>query len=179
MFARILLLLLVTPIVELALLLRVGQWIGFWPTIAIIVATAIAGSFLLKQQGLSVWKKLQRRLQMGELPGTQIIDGVIILVAGALLVTPGVLTDLVGFAGLLPLTRVPIRKYLLARFQRTVESGSVRVGFGSFGSMMYDAPDHDPQRPPDDRDDWKGAPSATPRHGRDLDSSSDADRSQR
>lgn len=166
MFARILLLLLISPIVELALLLRVGQWIGFWPTIGIIVLTAVVGSILLKQQGLSVWKRLQQRLQMAELPGTEIIDGVIILVAGALLVTPGVLTDLIGFAGLIPTTRIPIRKYLLRRFQRTVETGSVRVGFGSFGSMMYDSPEEG--RPADrEGDSWQGTPSETPRHGRD------------
>ncbi|MFW5973059.1 MAG: FxsA family protein [Bacteroidota bacterium] len=161
MFARILLLLLVTPIVELALLLRVGQWIGFWPTIGIIVVTAVAGSVLLKQQGLSVWGTLQRRLQMGELPGTQIIDGVIILVAGALLVTPGVLTDFVGFAGLIPLTRIPIRKYIMRRARRSVERGTMAVGFGSFGSMGYDQP-NPYGRSSSEREGWQGSARPTP-----------------
>lgn len=158
MFARILLILLITPIVELALLLQVGQWIGFWPTIGLIVVTALAGSVLLKQQGLSVWRQLQQRLGMGDLPGTQIVDGVIVLMSGALLVTPGVLTDVAGFAGLIPLTRAPIRRLIMKRFQRSVAQGSMQMRFGSFGSAVFDPPQAD-----DDGADWKGEAATKPR----------------
>lgn len=172
MFARILLLLLISPIVELALLLQLGRMIGFWPTIALIVVTAVAGSFLLKHQGLSVWGDLKRRLGRGELPGDQIVDGVIILVCGALLVTPGVLTDIIGFAGLIPVTRIPIRKYLMRRFTKSLTSGTVTMGFGTFGGADFDYPP-----PPEPGSDWHGQGSSTPRYAsRDDEDADDNDR---
>jgi UPF0716 protein FxsA len=159
MFARILVLLLVSPIVELALLIWLGNQIGFWPTIAIIVITALAGSILLKQQGLAVWSTLKRRLRRGEMPGEQIVDGVIILVTGALLVTPGVLTDVVGFAGLIPVTRAPIRRFIMGKFSKSLTDGT--VSFGVFGSGGFDMPDETYRR---DSAEWTGEGSVNPRY---------------
>lgn len=133
MLARLLLLFLITPVVELALLIKVGEIIGFWPTIGIILITGITGSYLARREGLSVWRRLNERLQAGSLPGKELVDGVIILIAGAFLITPGVLTDLVGFLGLLPPTRALIRKYAMKRFQRAVQQGNVTMRFGAFG----------------------------------------------
>lgn len=165
MFARILILMLVSPIVELALLIQIGNMIGFWPTIGIIVFTALVGSVLLKQQGLSVWTTLKARLGRGEMPGAQIVDAAIILVAGALLVTPGVLTDVVGFAGLVPLSRIPIRKYIMRRFARSIQQGTSSVGFGIFGGADYTgAPPTDPR----DIDDWTGSGSSRPNYMREF-----------
>ncbi len=158
MFGRILIILLVAPIVELALLLRVGSWIGFWPTVALIAATAVLGSYLVRRQGLAVWRQLQERLGRGDLPGDQIVDGVIILVSGTLLVTPGVLTDVSGILGLLPFVRIPIRKYLMRRFQRSIERGTMSFGFGSFGSMMYESPEADDLN----ESGWEGTPRDAP-----------------
>ena len=93
------------------LLIEVGEVIGFWPTIGLIILTGLLGSTLTRQQGLSVWTQFNNRLQRGELPGTELIDGLVILIAGALLLTPGILTDVVGFLGLLPLSRGVFRKY--------------------------------------------------------------------
>jgi UPF0716 protein FxsA len=168
MFARILLLLLVSPIIELALLIQLGNLIGFWPTMAIIVITALTGSVLLKQQGLAVWRTLQRRLGRGEMPGDQIVDGVIILVAGALLITPGVLTDFAGFAGLVPLSRIPIRKYIMRRFSRSLSTGTVSMGFGMFGGGAFDAPPYDESdtETPPDVPHWRGEGTATPGYTR-------------
>ena len=98
MFARLFLLILVVPIVELTLLVQIGGVIGFWPTVALVVLTALAGSFLIRHEGFSTWKRLNQKLATGSLPGDELLDGVIILVAGILLLTPGFLTDVVGVA---------------------------------------------------------------------------------
>ncbi len=102
MLGRLILLFLLTPAVELALLIQVDQLIGFWATIALIIVTGVVGSHLARREGLSTWGRLNRRLQAGDLPGKELADGVIILVSGALLITPGILTDVIGFSGLQP-----------------------------------------------------------------------------
>jgi UPF0716 protein FxsA len=120
MAARLLILFLLIPIIELALLLQIGRWVGFWPTIGLIVVTAFAGSYLMRREGGAAWRAFQRRLASGELPGRELIDGVLILLSGALLITPGLLTDIVGLLGLLPSTRALLRRYVLHRLQRTL-----------------------------------------------------------
>lgn len=144
MLARLVILFLVTPAVELALLLKVGQLIGFWETVGIIVLTGVAGSYLAKREGLSAWQRLNQSLSKGGLPGKELLDGVIILVAGALLITPGVLTDVVGFMGLLPPTRALIRKLIMKRVKNKMEDGSLNVQFGFFGGFPSGNGDGDP-----------------------------------
>ena len=133
MIGRLLLLFLLTPAVELALLIQVDRVIGFWPTIALIVVTGIVGSHLTRREGLSTWQNLNSRLQAGDLPGTELADGIIILVAGALLITPGILTDVLGFLGLIPFTRTYLRQFVMRWFQRKMEQGTMQVQFGVFG----------------------------------------------
>ena len=133
MLGRLILLFLLTPAVELGLLIQVDRLIGFWPTIGLIIATGLAGSYLARREGLSTWRRLNERLNEGGLPGKELTDGVIILVAGALLVTPGVLTDVVGFMGLLPPTRALIRKLIMNRIQKKMNDGSLQFRFGFFG----------------------------------------------
>lgn len=129
---RLLALFLVLPVVELALLVQVDQWIGFWPTIGLILATGLVGSLLARHEGLSVWRRFNQRLAQKGLPGQELLDGVIILIAGALLITPGVLTDLLGFIGLFPFTRTVIRKMVLKRIDRAIQRGNISVvGFQS------------------------------------------------
>lgn len=135
MLGRLLILFLVTPVVELALLIQLGEYIGFWPTIGIILLTGLTGSYLAKREGLSVWRRFNERMKIGELPGKELLDGVIILMAGALLITPGVLTDVVGFIGLIPFTRSILRKHVNRRIQKGIERGSLRLGFGGFQSF--------------------------------------------
>lgn len=133
MLGRLILLFLLTPAIELGLLIQVDRLIGFWPTIGLIIATGLVGSYLARREGTSTWQRLNRKLAQGGLPGNELIDGVIILVAGALLITPGVLTDVIGFIGLVPLTRRPIRNLLMKRFKRKMEDGTMQVQFGAFG----------------------------------------------
>ena len=133
MLGRLILLFLLTPAVELALLIQVDQLIGFWATIGLIIVTGIVGSHLARREGLSTWRRLNNRLQSGDLPGTELADGIIILVAGALLITPGILTDVIGFLGLIPFTRKYLRRFVMRWFQRKMEKGTMQVQFGVFG----------------------------------------------
>ena len=156
MFGRILILLLVGPIVELVLLFRIGAWIGFWPTVGLLVVTAILGSVLVKREGLSVWRRFQERLARGELPGDQIVDGMIVLASGVLLIAPGVITDVVGILGLIPWTRIPIRRFVMKRMATRVTSGAVRMSYGAWGSG---APE-----PRQENAGWQGQGEERPRY---------------
>ncbi len=140
---RLLALFLVLPVIELALLIQVDKVIGFWPTIGLILVTGLVGSMLARHEGLSVWRRLNQRLAERGLPGEELLDGVIILVAGALLITPGVLTDVLGFLGLIPFTRVVIRKIVMKRIERAVQRGNISVfGFqGGFGMASHSEQD--------------------------------------
>lgn len=157
---RLLAIFLITPVIELALLLQIGEAIGLLPTVGIIVATGFAGSFLAKRQGLTVWRQFNRRLKGGELPGNELIDGVIILIAGALLITPGVLSDACGFLGLIPFTRRPLRHYMRTRIQRAMDRGSGRWMFGFQTARPDESQD---AGGPDEL--WGGRRKDTPRYG--------------
>ena len=90
------------PILEIAILIEVGGWIGLWPTIGLIVLTAVVGTALLRQQGLAALARAQDNLDRGVLPVKEVFDGLCLMAGGALLLTPGFVTDAVGFALLLP-----------------------------------------------------------------------------
>ena len=150
MFGRLLALFLLTPVLELALLIQLGELIGFWPTVGIIALTGVSGTYLAKREGLTVFKRFNERLRGGSLPGKELIDGVIILVSAALLITPGVLTDVVGFIGLIPPTRAAIRRAVERRLKRAVEKGSVHISLGGFGTHAAGFEG--------DGDEWRGAP---------------------
>jgi UPF0716 protein FxsA len=96
---------LLVPFVEIYLLIKVGQSIGALPTIALCVLTAVAGGVLLRQQGARTLARARSRLAQGELPAGDMLEGVALAVGGALLVTPGFATDVVGFLCLIPVTR--------------------------------------------------------------------------
>jgi len=103
------------PIAEIAVFVEVGGRWGLWPTIAAIFATALAGTFLIRQQGLSVLHQVQAEIEAGRFPARQVFDGLCLLIAGALLLTPGFITDGLGFILLVPLTRQAIAAGLLSR----------------------------------------------------------------
>ena len=123
----LMLLFIVVPILELALLIEVGGVIGLFPTLGLIFLTGVVGASLAKQQGLSVLQRFQAETQAGRLPGDAIFDGAIILFSGALLLTPGILTDVVGFLGLLPPARAALKRALRASLKNAVNRGNVRV----------------------------------------------------
>ena len=133
-FGRLFLLFVLVPMVDLALLFSVGGRIGLAPTVGVVIATALAGSWLAKREGAAAWTRVQRKMRTGGIPGPELIDGLVILVSGTLLLTPGFLTDIVGLLGLFPPTRAVVRRVLKARFERSVLTGSARVVHGgTFG----------------------------------------------
>jgi len=105
----------VIPIVEMYVLIRVGAWLGAWPTIGLVMLTAVIGAGLLRREGVATLASVQRRLQFGELPARELIEGLLLAMGGALLLTPGFVTDVVGFTFLLPPPRKLLATYLLRR----------------------------------------------------------------
>jgi UPF0716 protein FxsA len=113
----------ITPIVEIAVFIEIGGEIGLWPTLAIVVITAMVGTALLRAQGLATFAGAQQSLARGEFPVRQVFDGACLLVAGALLLTPGFVTDGVGLALFLPPVRNLLRRWVLARGRFQVDAG--------------------------------------------------------
>lgn len=181
MLGRLILLFLLTPAVELALLIQVDQFIGFWPTVGLIIVTGIVGSHLARREGLSTWQRLNDRLRRGDLPGAELADGVIILVAGALLITPGILTDVIGFLGLVPFTRRRIRRAVMRWFQRKMEKGSMHVQFGVFGGPGSGGSQTPPNfsngsDSPSSATNWQGRSHDLPNHADDPSTGPTSDR---
>ena len=110
------------PLLELTILLRIGSLLGFWPTVGIVLLTGVLGAFLARLEGRRVLAQLHRDLAMGRMPVAEIIDGLLILFAGILLVLPGLLTDLFGFALLVPWTRRALRFSVGRRIRRMTET---------------------------------------------------------
>src|SRR4051794_8461095 len=105
----------VVPIAELALLIQVGQLIGVWWTILLLVADAVLGSMLLRSQGRAAWGRFSLALAEGRIPHKEVIDGVLVIFGGVLLLTPGFITDIFGLLFLFPPTRVVMRRLLVRR----------------------------------------------------------------
>ncbi|NOT02764.1 MAG: FxsA family protein [Phycisphaerales bacterium] len=108
MFLPLVILLVVTPLIEISVLIRVGRAIGTPQTILILIATGLLGAWLARRQGSSVWSQIQTDLAHGRMPASRLVDAMLIFIAGILLVTPGLLTDAVGFSLLFP----PARRWI-------------------------------------------------------------------
>jgi len=132
------LLFLLTPIIEIAIFIKVGSLFGLWPTLAIVIITAVLGAALWRAQGLSTLARAQDALNRGELPLREVTDGAFLLVAGALLLTPGFFTDTVGFLLLVP----PFRHWLAGMIYRHLRANmDIHV-------VNADGPDFGPGRNP-------------------------------
>ncbi len=123
----LLLIFIIVPIVEMWLLIKVGNFIGAVPTITIVLLTAVIGLAMLRRQGLSTLLRVNQRMNNGELPAQEMLEGIVLAVSGALLLTPGFFTDVFGFAGLTPILRQWLVRRLVGRvtvFQGGSFSGS-------------------------------------------------------
>ncbi|WED26523.1 membrane protein FxsA [Vibrio sp. DW001] len=148
MFPILLLLFICVPIIEIGLFIQVGGFLGLWPTIALVLVTAFAGASLVRSQGIATLMSVQGRLQQGEMPAQQIIEGVMLAVAGVLLLTPGFMTDAFGMLVLLPAPRAKMAKELMKRVKvNTMASGGFHTqsGFGQspFGQDPFQSPRDD------------------------------------
>lgn len=128
MFAALALAFLIVPFAELFVLIKVGQVVGALPTIAVLVGVSIAGAWLVKREGLGVVNRARAQVQAGRVPASELVDGVLILFAGALLLTPGFLTDLVGFVLLVPPVRAALRAFASRRIARRTGLSNGRSG---------------------------------------------------
>lgn len=116
--APLLILFIVVPIVELYVIIQIGGAIGVWPTLALLVADALLGSLLLRQQGRGAWQRFNAALAERRFPGREVADGLMIAVGGTLLLTPGFITDVLGLILLIPPSRALVRRAMRAYFSR-------------------------------------------------------------
>lgn len=126
MLSRLVLLFVVIPLVELAILLYLGSLIGVLYTIVIVVVTGIVGAFLAKREGLAVISRIRSSTECGILPGEDLLHGALILAGGLLLLTPGLLTDIVGFVLLIPRTRKAMMNWVRRIMERKMQQGEMR-----------------------------------------------------
>jgi UPF0716 protein FxsA len=118
MLARLALLFVAVPLAELAILVWLGRRMGLVPTVALVVVTGILGAWLARRQGVATWSRFRAALDSGQLPHRELVEGVLVLVAGAVLLTPGLLTDVVGFLLLVPSVRHRVRDRAVAAIGR-------------------------------------------------------------
>jgi UPF0716 protein FxsA len=121
----LILLFIVVPIAELAVIIQVGQLIGVWWTIALLLADSVLGSWLMRSQGRAVWRRFNAAVAEGRAPTREVLDGVLVIFGGALLITPGFISDVFGLLFLLPPTRLLVRGLLVRRATLRV-MGSMR-----------------------------------------------------
>lgn len=131
MFPVLLLMFIVVPIIEIALFVQVGGFLGLWPTIGLVLITAFIGASMVRSQGLQTLMSVQSCLQQGELPAQQIVEGVMLAVSGVLLLTPGFMTDALGMLVLLPAPRAALAKQIMSKVKVQGMGGNAfGAGFG-------------------------------------------------
>jgi UPF0716 protein FxsA len=120
----------VVPLIEIACFILIGNAIGLWPTLLGVLVMAVAGSLLLRYQGLSILNEMRSTMGRGELPARSLADAMMIGLAGVLLITPGYFTDLIGILLLIPPVRTAIYAYLRSRVRVVATATSASYGFG-------------------------------------------------
>ena len=126
MLIKLFLLFFFVPLFELAILIKIGQYIGVFNTVLLVLITATIGAGLTRYQGLKVWKKLIADLREARLPGNTLLEGVIIFAGGLVLLTPGLLTDAFGFFCLIPASRRWLRERIKSWLRRKLDSGRIQ-----------------------------------------------------
>ncbi len=139
MFLRLLLLFTAVPLLELALLLLIGRHVGLVATVLLVFGTGVLGAWLARREGLRAFYHVRQEMAAGRLPAEALLDGLLILVAGAVLLTPGLLTDLAGFALLTPVGRGAVRRVVAEKLRRGLE----QRGTASSPRVLIIEPDRD------------------------------------
>ena len=107
--------------------MKIGSIVGVLNTILLVIITGVLGAYLAQQEGIRTLERIRTLMARGEMPGEPLIDALLILVAGFVLITPGILTDLLGFLMLIPATRAPIRRWIKGQLERKFKAGNVAV----------------------------------------------------
>jgi UPF0716 protein FxsA len=148
MLLPLVLLFIAIPIAELAVIIQVGQAIGVWWTIGLLVADSLIGSWLMRHQGRSSWRRFNEAVQVGRVPAREVLDGALVIFGGALLLTPGFITDILGLVLLIPPTRALVRGVLTRRLahRMVVSAGRTRQRPRGDYDVEGTAVDVDPHR---------------------------------
>ena len=155
MFRLLTILFVVVPIVEIWVLIRVADVIGGFEAISLVILVSAVGAWLVRREGLGLLRKVEQRVAQGELPSRELVDGVLIAVGGALMLTPGFVTDAVSLLLLFPPTRIIVRTWLMHRYSGRVQTTTFGPGFSpgggsrggdvvDVGEATYDSPDDTP-----------------------------------
>ncbi|HEX5622610.1 MAG TPA: FxsA family protein [Solirubrobacteraceae bacterium] len=146
MLLPLVLLFIAVPIAELAVIIQVGQAIGVWWTIGLLIADSILGSWLMRHQGRSSWRRFNEAVAGGRVPAREVLDGALVIFGGALLLTPGFLTDILGLILLIPPTRAVVRKILARRLTHRMVVAAHRPRAPRTYDVEGTAVDVDPDR---------------------------------
>ncbi|MGO1652510.1 FxsA family protein [Senegalia sp. (in: firmicutes)] len=125
MLGKLILLFTIIPIVELFLLFKIAEITSGFTTILLVILTGILGAYLAKSEGRLILMRIKTDLNRGQMPANELINGLCVLVGGALLLTPGIITDIIGFSLVIPLTRMAFKRYIKAKFSEKIRSGQV------------------------------------------------------
>ncbi|WP_285765641.1 FxsA family protein [Peribacillus sp. SI8-4] len=115
------------PVVEIIVLLLSGKVIGFWPTLFLIIGTGLIGAYLAKKQGMETWRKAQEQIRYGMMPGNEIIDGICIFIGAALLLSPGLISDIAGLILVFPPTRNLLKPIVIRFLMNRMNKGKVTI----------------------------------------------------
>lgn len=134
MFVRLLLLFSIIPLVELALLIKLGGIMGVIPTVLLVAGTGVGGAYLAKSQGFKLLQEVLGALKEGQIPADHLIEGMLMLVGAVLLVTPGVLTDLSGIVLFIPYTRRVVARFTRKKFTQWLREGKFNISYSEVGT---------------------------------------------
>jgi UPF0716 protein FxsA len=138
MFRVLFLLFIIIPIIEISVLMQVGELLGIWPTIGIVILSAWIGAKYVRQQGLATLQSVQAKMAQGEMPSSEIVTGLMLLVAGVLLVTPGFVTDIFGLSLLVPSVRTVIATYVQKHINVNAHVAGNHAGASSHTGNTYE-----------------------------------------
>ena len=127
MFFKLFLLFTLIPVIELSLLIELGSYIGILNTVIIVILTAIIGAYMVRMEGMGVMFRIQKNMQEGRFPGEELISGAMILVAGALLLTPGFFTDIIGFLMVIPVSRKYISNLIRKYIEKNMSNNDIHI----------------------------------------------------
>ena len=151
MFRILFALFIIIPIIEITVLMQVGELIGAWPTVAIVIVSAWVGAKYVRQQGIATLQSVQTKMDQGELPSSEIVTGVMLLVAGILLVTPGFVTDVIGLLLLVPNMRKTLATSI-QKYMKTKQTNNFESNTHFYSSSFTQEHGHTYENEPDDDD---------------------------
>ena len=134
MLALLILLLVSVPLLELYVIVQVAGGLGAGQTILLLLVVSVVGAWMVRRSGLGVLNQIRTRLEQGEIPGNELVDGLLIMLAGAFMLTPGFITDGVGLLLLFPPTRMAVRSVLVRRYSKRIRVAGWSPGSGGPGS---------------------------------------------